>query len=129
MDHLRALKDVLSHLTSRAAVKLLGAEGAQLLRKGGQFGLDIEEQVILTKDVFTLFAGGSTVTIALEAPAASRSECGAAPAGRPAGVGTGGFLLLVSGFQEEHPGHVQAHSACPRRIWEEGQRGGAGDAL
>lgn len=62
------LKDVLSHLKYRSAVKLLGPDGVALLRKGGKMQVDLEEQVILADDLFTLFVEGSIVTIAQAGP-------------------------------------------------------------
>ena len=62
------LKDMLSHLNYRGAVKLLGSDGVALLRKGGKMHVDLEEQVILADDLFTLFIEGSIVTIALGGP-------------------------------------------------------------
>lgn len=62
------LKDVLSHLKYRAAVKLLGPDGVALLRQGGKMAIDLEEQVILADDLFTLFINGSVVTLALAGP-------------------------------------------------------------
>jgi superfamily II DNA or RNA helicase len=69
------LKDVLSHLKYRAAVKLLGAQGVELLRRGGKFDIDIEEQVILTDDLFTLFADRSIVQLSLEGPGGQSLQC------------------------------------------------------
>jgi len=39
------LKDRLSHLTYRGACKLLGPEGDRLIRQGGKYHIDIDEQV------------------------------------------------------------------------------------
>ena len=41
------LKDRLSHLTYTQACKLLGSEGGKLIRKGGKYDINIEDQVIL----------------------------------------------------------------------------------
>ncbi len=60
------LKDKLSHLTYRQACKLLGPEGEKLIRKGGKFDINIEDQVILNRDVFTLDLGEAVVTIRLD---------------------------------------------------------------
>lgn len=51
------LRDVLSHFTYSGARKLLGPSGAKLLRKGGQRVIDIETQVTLDEERFTLELG------------------------------------------------------------------------
>lgn len=63
---MNTLKDILSHLTFRTACKLLGHEGDKLVRRGGQYEIDIEEQVTLSEDVFRLRMGDALVTIALD---------------------------------------------------------------
>jgi len=60
------LKDKLSHLTYRQTCKLLGPEGEKLIRLGGKFDIDLNEQVILRKDLFQLNLGEAVVTIHLD---------------------------------------------------------------
>ena len=57
------LKDRLSHLTFRQCCKLLGPNGAQLLRAGGKYEIDIAEHVRLEKDLFQLDLGEAVVSI------------------------------------------------------------------
>ena len=57
------LKDRLSHLTYTQACKLLGPEGGKLIRKGGKYDINIEDQVILNRDIFKLDLGEAVVTI------------------------------------------------------------------
>ncbi|KON27037.1 helicase [miscellaneous Crenarchaeota group archaeon SMTZ-80] len=60
------LKDKLSHLTYRQACKLLGPRGNYLIRSGGQFAIDIVDQVLLKKDIFRLNLGDAVTTIRLD---------------------------------------------------------------
>jgi SNF2 family DNA or RNA helicase len=60
------LKDLLSHLSYRQACKLLGPEGERLIRRGGQFEISLQDQVVLTRDVFQLDLGEAVVTISLD---------------------------------------------------------------
>jgi len=60
------LKDKLSHLTYRQACKLLGPQGDKLIRSGGKYGIDITDQVTLTRDLFSLSLDGAVVTIRLD---------------------------------------------------------------
>jgi len=46
------LKDRLSRLTYTTACKLLGEEGAALIREGGKYEIDVNEQVFLGNDLF-----------------------------------------------------------------------------
>ncbi len=69
------LKSSLAHLTYRKAVKILGPAGALLLREGGGLDIDIEEQVLLTDDLFTLFLGGSIVQISLAGQGGKELRC------------------------------------------------------
>ena len=66
------LKDKLSRLTYTQACKLLGENAAQLIRQGGKYGIDIEEQVYLGGDLFRLNVDGAVVTITLIAAARKR---------------------------------------------------------
>jgi len=60
------LKDKLSHLTFNKACKLLGPEGAKLIRKGGKWEIeDIEDQVKLDNKKFELDLGEAVVIIRL----------------------------------------------------------------
>ena len=60
------LKDKLSHLTYRQACKLLGSQGEKLIRQGGQYDIDLTEQVVLQRDLFQLNLGEAFVTIRLD---------------------------------------------------------------
>lgn len=48
------LRDKLSRLSYLQAVKLLGDQGKQLIRQGGQFEIDLEQQVYFRGDLFQL---------------------------------------------------------------------------
>ncbi|MFH0998408.1 MAG: DEAD/DEAH box helicase [Pseudomonadota bacterium] len=62
---MRTLKDKLSHLTYLQAVKLLGAQGKELLMSGGKFDIDVFEQVTLDNERFQLNLEGAIVDIRL----------------------------------------------------------------
>ena len=67
------LKDKLSRLTLRQAVKLLGPEGEQLIRLGGTFEIvDFPGQVLLSHDRFELRLPEATVAISLKDDARRR---------------------------------------------------------
>lgn len=75
------LKDRLSRLTFQQAVRLLGPEGARLIRAGGAASIDIESQIRLTHDRFSLRLpgfdandGSARVTITLADHARRRLE-------------------------------------------------------
>ena len=57
------LKDRLSRLTFAQACKLLGPGGDRLIRAGGGWEIDIDEQVYLGDDLFRLRLDGAVVTI------------------------------------------------------------------
>jgi hypothetical protein len=59
------LKDRLSHLTYREASKLLGPNGEKLIRQGGKYPIDIDEQVTWEEDLFRLNLGDAVVTFSL----------------------------------------------------------------
>jgi len=60
------LKDTLSHLSFRQACKLLGSRGEKLIMSGGKWNIDLDEQVILKRNVFHLDLGETGVTIRLD---------------------------------------------------------------
>jgi hypothetical protein len=60
------LKDRLSYLTYREALKLLGPEGERFIRQGGKYDFDIGEQVTWGDDIFRLNLGEATVTLSLK---------------------------------------------------------------
>ena len=70
------LKDKLSRLSFEQAKKLLGSDGEKLITAGGQFEVDIESQVKLTKKRFDLKLPEGTVTIKLSDGARQRLELG-----------------------------------------------------
>ena len=58
-----ALKDILSHLHYPDACRLLGADGEKLLRQGGKWEIDLEHQVQMNSDRFTLKLGEAMVVV------------------------------------------------------------------
>ena len=66
------LKDRLSRLTFRQACRLLGSEGESLIRKGGQYEIDLDEQVYLGDDLFRVRLRDAVVTVTLMAQARQR---------------------------------------------------------
>jgi hypothetical protein len=71
-SHRLTLKDRLSRLNFTQACKLLGAEGRQLIQRGGKFEIDLEEQVYLEGDLFRVKFDDAIVTITLMAGAKDR---------------------------------------------------------
>ena len=63
---MRTLKDKLSHLTFLQACKLLGPEGKTLIMAGGQFDIDLFDQVTLTDERFCLRLEETTVELSLD---------------------------------------------------------------
>jgi hypothetical protein len=61
------LKDKLSHLSFIEACKLLGPQGEKQIISGGKWEIDLEEQVILKRDLFHIDLGEAGVTIRLDA--------------------------------------------------------------
>ena len=68
------LKDRLSHLTYREACKLLGREGERLIRQGGKYHIDIDEQVTWENNLLKLNFREAIVNISLT-PEAPKSLC------------------------------------------------------
>ena len=62
---MRTLRDKLSHLSFLQACKLLGPEGKALIMEGGQFAIDLFEQVTLNDRLFRLSLAEAVVEIAL----------------------------------------------------------------
>ncbi len=69
------LKDRLSRLTYRQACRLLGPDADQLIRVGGKYGLDIDEDVYFQGDLFRLRLDGAVVTITQMAEADQHLRC------------------------------------------------------
>src|SRR4030065_2045031 len=71
------LKDRLSHLTYRGACKLLGPEGDMLIRQGGKYHIDIDEQVTWGTNLLRVNFGEAIVTISLtpESPQSLHFSC------------------------------------------------------
>ncbi|MEP0841292.1 MAG: DEAD/DEAH box helicase, partial [Phycisphaerae bacterium] len=71
------LKDRLSRLTYTQACRLLGPEGQQLIRRGGDYEVAIDEQVYFEGDLFRLKLDGAVATITpmTEAPGRLRLNC------------------------------------------------------
>ena len=61
-----SLKDKLSHLSYTQACKFLGTKGGKLIREGGKYDIDLEEQVTLTKHLFQLHVNRAVVTMQLD---------------------------------------------------------------
>ncbi len=59
------LRDRLSHLTYRQASKLLGPEGEHLIRQGGKYDFNIEEQVTWGEDLLRINLGDALVTFSM----------------------------------------------------------------
>ena len=53
-EHKLKLRDRLSRLSFKQAVKQLGEDGKQLIQQGGKFEIDIEQQVYFSGDLFQL---------------------------------------------------------------------------
>ena len=66
------LHDRLSRLTYAQACKLLGEEGKRLIQKGGQYDIDIDEQVRMDGEAFRVRLPECVVTIVLMAEATQR---------------------------------------------------------
>jgi superfamily II DNA or RNA helicase len=91
---MNTLKDVLSHLSFRNACKLLGLEGDKLIRRGGQYDIDIDLQVTLREDVFRLTVSNALVTIALDALARQKLNIRCSKCNEPC-VHQGAALSLI----------------------------------
>jgi hypothetical protein len=71
-SHRLTFKDRLSRLNFTQACKLLGAEGRQLIQRGGKFDIDLHEQVYLGGDLFRVKFSDAVVTLTLMADAKDR---------------------------------------------------------
>jgi len=71
------LKDRLSHLTYREARKLLGPEGKGLIRQGGKYPIDLDEQITWGNNILKINLGEAIVTIFAvpEGPKSLRFTC------------------------------------------------------
>ena len=68
----RSLRDRLSRLTFPEACKLLGPDGSKLIRTGGAYEIDIQEDVRWAGDLFRLRLNDAVVTITTQAEARNR---------------------------------------------------------
>ena len=59
------LRDRLSRLEFREAEQMLGRQGAELLRKGGGYEIDVEKNTSLTNDYFRVQVDDAVVRIRL----------------------------------------------------------------
>ena len=66
------LRDKLSRLNFTQACKLLGPEGAHLIRQGGKYEIDIAEQIYLRGDLYRVQFADATVTVTLMAASKDR---------------------------------------------------------
>ncbi|MBI5442204.1 MAG: DEAD/DEAH box helicase [Deltaproteobacteria bacterium] len=73
-----SFRDRLTRLTAADAARLLGPRGAALLRAGGKFTVELEEQVRLTAEKLRVELPGAVATIAA-APKGFRLWCTACP--------------------------------------------------
>ncbi|MBL0716040.1 MAG: DEAD/DEAH box helicase family protein, partial [Desulfosarcina sp.] len=82
---MRSLKDKLSHLSFLQACKLLGPEGQALIMEGGQYEIDLYEQVRLNRNRFRLTLGAGKVTIRLDPrrPRRLKISCSRCPGACP----------------------------------------------
>jgi len=71
----KTLKETLSLLSYQDAVKMLGPKGPQLLRKGGQYDIDIDLDVRLTDSLYCTTWGDSFVQIEHARDAESELFC------------------------------------------------------
>lgn len=71
------LKDKLSYLTYREACRLLGPDGEQLIRAGGKYDIEINENVVLREDLFRINLAEAivTITLSLEKPKRLKFSC------------------------------------------------------
>lgn len=69
-----SLRDRLAHLTHNQALRLLRPQGAALLRKGGQWEIDIDSQVSLDKRRLCLTLADATVELTA-GPRSLRASC------------------------------------------------------
>ena len=70
------LKDRLSRLTYRQACKLLGADGEQLIRLGGKWDVDIDQDVYLGGDLFRYHLRERTTPLPSQQPLRQTYELG-----------------------------------------------------
>lgn len=68
----RSIRDHLSRLTFSEACKLLGPDGGALIRAGGAYEIDVQEDVRWAGDLFRLRLNNAVVTITLQAEAKDR---------------------------------------------------------
>ena len=63
---MRSLHDKLSHLSFDQACKLLGPQGKTLIMEGGQYEINLDEQVSFSRNRLRLSLGAARVTIRLD---------------------------------------------------------------
>ena len=86
---MKTIKDRLAHLSFRRACQLLGPQGESLLRRGGNYDIDIDLQVTLREDLFRVLIDQSVVEISAE---------GVQALARKERVATAGGQLLGAAF-------------------------------
>ena len=94
-SHRLTLKDRLSRLNFTQACKLLGAEGRQLIQRGGKFEIDLDEQVYLEGDLFRVKFDDAVVTITLMAGARDRLHWNCTACQWPCAHAGAAFSLLL----------------------------------
>ncbi|MCZ6805031.1 MAG: DEAD/DEAH box helicase [Proteobacteria bacterium] len=60
-----SLKDRLSRLSYAQTTKMLGPKGEKLIQQGGRYEIDLDQQIMLTDDIFHLFLDDAEVGISL----------------------------------------------------------------
>ncbi len=91
----RPLRDRLSRLSFKQACKLLGPDGARLIRQGGRHEIVIEEQVFQQGDLFQLRLSDATVSITLMASARDRLHWNCAACSEPCEHAGAAFSLIL----------------------------------
>jgi hypothetical protein len=94
-SHRLTLKDRLSRLNFTQVCKLLGAEGRQLIQRGGKFEIDLVEQVYLEGDLFRVKFDDAIVTVTLMADARDRLHWNCSACGWPCEHAGAAFSLLL----------------------------------
>jgi ERCC4-related helicase len=89
------LKDRLSRLTYTQACKLLGDEGRRLIRQGGKWEIDIDEQVYLRGDLFRVKFTSAVVTMTLKSDAKDRLHWNCTACEWPCDHAGAAFSLLL----------------------------------
>ncbi len=121
------LKQTLSRLTLSQANALIGTQNADLIRKGGEIDIDIDEHVTLTSDRFSVDTGEFSVDITLH-PEKSKSLSISSSTGRVDCPEVGAVLALILeekmalGLSKPPPERVPVESLSPAELRKEALR-------